>query len=431
MRILVHGLNSSPELVGIGKFTGEMADWLARRGHEVRIVTAPPFNPAWKVAEGYSAWCYRRESPTINGAGSLTVFRCPLWVPRNPSTLKRLMHVASFAISSLPVMFGQVFWQPSLVVVVEPTLLCSPVARMTAQLSGAISWLHIQDFELDAAFAVGMLRSRRLRRLIAAVEKKLLLGFDWVSTISSTMMNRLREKGFASERSVLFPNWVDTRLIFPTHSPSPLRAKLGIPPDAVVALYSGSMGRKQGLELLGEVADLLVENKNIQFVFCGEGPSKPELVNRTAHLANVCWLGLQPVDYLNDLMNLADIHLLPQRAQVADLVMPSKLTGMLASGRPVVACADQGSQLATAVADCGVCVPAGDVTAFARAIACLADDVEWRARASKNARDIAVATLDTDKVLARIEQEFLRIVASREPTAVRLPTENDAVRDAH
>ena len=344
MRILIHGINFSPELVGIGKYTGEMADWLARRGHEVRVVTAPPFNPASKIGEGYSAWQYRREeAPSTSGSGRLTTFRCPLFVPRHPSTVKRISHLASFACTSLPVMLLQVFWRPSVVLVIEPTAFCIPAAAITAWLSGARSWLHVQDFEMDAGFAVGMLKSHRLRDLLTAVEKKLLLGFNRVSTISSKMLDRLHDKGFPTKRSILFPNWVDTNRIFPTGVPSSLRGELGIPPKAVVALYSGTMGRKQGLEILAAVADRLANNTNIQFVFCGEGPFRETLAGLSAQLPNVLWLPLQPIDRLNDLMNLADMHLLPQCAEIADLVMPSKLTGILASGRPVVITASSGN----------------------------------------------------------------------------------------
>ena len=72
MRILIHGINYSPELIGVGKYTGEMAEWLAARGHEVRVVTAPPYYPAWRIGDGFSAWRYQKEC--LNG---VTVFRCP------------------------------------------------------------------------------------------------------------------------------------------------------------------------------------------------------------------------------------------------------------------------------------------------------------------------------------------------------------------
>ena len=90
-RILLVTINYWPELTGIGKYTGEMAEWLVKHGFEVKVITAPPYYPEWKVSGGYSSALYRRE--IING---VTVMRCPLWVPGKLSGLKRIMHLASF-----------------------------------------------------------------------------------------------------------------------------------------------------------------------------------------------------------------------------------------------------------------------------------------------------------------------------------------------
>jgi len=412
MRILIHGINFRPELVGIGKYTGELADWLAQRGHEVRVVTVPPFNPEGRVHSDYSSWRYRRESSRKGETGDVTVYRCPLWVSRNPSAVRRILHLASFALSGLPVMLAQIFWRPSLVFVVEPTLLCVPAALMTAKLSGGCSWLHIQDFEVDAGFAVGMLRSSAMRSVIGWVEKRLLSACDRVSTISAKMVARLSEEDVPSSRSVLFPNWVDTEKVFPMGESSPLRAELAISHETVVALYSGSMGRKQGLEILVQAAERLAENRTIQFVFCGDGSYRETLAERSVGLPNVRWIPLQPAERLNDLLNLADIHLLPQGSEVADLVMPSKLTGMLASGRPVIATAAEDTQLGLAIKDRGIRVDTFDVQGFVASIVRLASDPELRNRLGQNGRRFAETTLDKHRILEMIEQEFFRIVGS-------------------
>ena len=85
-------------------------------------------------------------------------------------------------------------------------------------------------------------------------------------------------------------------------------------------------------------------------------------------LHNVRWLSLQPVEKLNELLNLADVHLLPQRADTADLVMPSKLLGMMASGRPVLATAHHGTQLAKMVSSCGKVVEPGNTREVAQGL---------------------------------------------------------------
>ncbi len=400
MKILIHGINFAPELTGIGKYSGEMAEWLAARGHEVRVVTAPPYYPQWRIAEGYAnRWGRER-------CENLSVYRCPLWVPARPSGLKRLLHLASFAVSSFPVMLSQCFWRPDVVMVIEPPLMCAPQALLAARLSCARAWLHVQDFEVDAAFDLGMLRAGGLRKFVSGIEQWLMRRFDRVSTLSPRMLEKLHEKNVAQGKTVLFPNWVDTGEVFPLDAASPLRAELGIADDRIVALYSGNMGEKQGLEVVLEAAGQMAHRADIRFVLCGEGAAKTRLRDRYGELPNVVWLPLQPVERLNDLLNMADVHLLPQRADAADLVMPSRLTGMLASGRPVVATAYPGTQVAETVRHCGIVTAPGNARDLAQAVMKLADDGAMRSTLGKMARTRAVETLERNAVLKKFEAEL-------------------------
>ncbi|MHA1113218.1 MAG: WcaI family glycosyltransferase, partial [Alphaproteobacteria bacterium] len=368
MKILIYGINYAPEPTGIGKFSGDMGAWLAARGHAVRGIAAPPYYPAWKRAEGYSRF-WRRER--LDGVG---VWRCPLYVPRRQTGRNRLVHLASFAASSFPVaMWQAVAWRPDLVLAVAPTLFSAPAATYTAWLCDAKSWLHFQDLEIDAAFDLGLLPMRApLRRAVFAVERWLLRRFARVSTISPAMRDRLAAKGVDPARLTLFSNWVDTDEIRPLRDPSPLRAELDIAPEMIVALYSGNLGEKQGLDVILDAARRHADNARLRYVICGEGAAAERVRAAAVGLENLRVLPLQPVARLNALLNLADIHLLPQRADAAALVLPSKLTGIMASGRPVVAGAAPGTDLARAVDGCGIAVPPDDADAFAAAIAALA-----------------------------------------------------------
>lgn len=404
MKLLLYGINFSPELTGIGKYTGDMAAWLAARGHEVRVVTAPPYYPAWKVSDTHHAarWC------TENWRG-VRIWRCPLWVPSRPGGLTRLLHLASFALSSLPVALRQAVWRPDVVWVVAPSLLCTPAALATARISGARAWLHIQDFEVDAAFDMGLLQGGRLRRAVLAIERWLLCRFDRVSTISQRMRERLNTKGVAAYRQVLFPNWADVQGLAANAETTragaaAYRVQLGIPAHAAVALYAGNMGAKQGLELLAEVALRCIHTPApLYFVFCGDGVGRESLEAACHGLAQVQFLPLQPENRLAALLGMADIHLLPQRADAADLVMPSKLTGMLASGKPVVATASAGTELASVVQHCGLVTRPGDAAAFAQAVLALVADPERRLRLGAAGRAHALAHMDRESVLAHFE----------------------------
>jgi colanic acid biosynthesis glycosyl transferase WcaI len=408
MKLLVYGINFAPELTGIGKYSGEMVAWLSARGHDVRVITAPPYYPDWKVREGYSATRYTREE--WHGA---QVFRTPLWVPTKVNGLRRLLHLASFALASIPALLAQWRWKPDVIWMTEPPLFCTPAGLAFARLRSAKAWLHIQDYEVDAAFELGLLKGARLRTFVASAERWLLGRFDRVSTISQRMLERASAKGVQSTRLLSFPNWADISAIRPLAGPSPYRAELGIADDAVVALYAGNMGAKQGLELLADLALALRARTDIVFVFCGGGAGRDALMARCAGLDSVRFIDLQPVERLGDLLGLADVHLLPQRADAADLVMPSKLTGMLSSGRPVLAGARPETELGQVVAQCGRIVPPEDAAAFAEALLALAADPALRRELGLRARRYAEERLDRDAVLARFERDLQDCIGQR------------------
>ncbi len=417
MRILILGLNFFPELTGIGKYTGEMAAYLAGKGHEVRVVTAPPYYPYWAVQKPYRAWRYQQE--TCEG---VRVYRCPLWVPKKISGLNRVLHLGSFALSSLPPVLMQIAWRPQRVLTVIPAISTAPIGLLAARLCGAKAWLHVQDFEVDAALNLGLLPSETLgMRMIRAVERDLLRAFDVVSTISNRMCERLAAKGVSAEKTVLFPNWVDTEQIHPVEpSPNPYRELLGLSTTDMVLLYSGNMGQKQGLEIIVEAARLMQSVPRVHFVLSGDGAERSALVGQASGLSNVHFLPIQPVEKLNLLLNLADIHLLPQRADAADLVMPSKLTGMLASGRPVIATAEPHTEVARALEQCGVLTPPGDARALADCILELVNSPAEMRRLGQSAREYAVSNLDKNSVLAQFELSLGHLARDESPASAAL-----------
>jgi colanic acid biosynthesis glycosyl transferase WcaI len=403
MKILIYGLNFAPELTGIGKYTGELAAYLAAHQQDVRVVTTPPYYPQWRVADGYRWWGYRRE-----GWQGVDVMRCPLWVPRRPSGVTRVLYLASFALSSLPVMLAQARWQPDVVFNVAPAIASTPIAWLAARLGRSRAWLHIQDFEFEAALRLKMLPGG-LQGIFGLLEGRLLRGFARVSTISQRMKDRLLQKGVPPENVRLLPNWVDTDQIFPLPPAATLRAALGIAPATTVALYAGNMGKKQGLEVVVEAARQLAHRTDLLFLLCGAGAARADLEQQAAGLRQVRFLPLQPVERLNELLNTADIHLLPQQAEAADLVMPSKLSGMLASGKAVIATAHPATELAHVIAQTGLLTPPGEPTRLAQAIETLLADEPLRQRLGQQGRQFALAHWAKEKVLADFLHELTHL----------------------
>ena len=398
MKIILLSLNFAPELTGIGKYSGEMADGLVQRGHEVSVVCAPPYYPAWTVQDGHKSNAYTVEHPQTG----LTVYRCPIWIPQKLGGLRRLLHLTSFALSSLPVLLWLILWQPRVVFVVAPALFCAPAGWLIARLSGARAWLHIQDFEVDAAFQLGLLKRPLARRCALFAERFLLRRFDTVSTISRRMMRQLAAKGMSMQDTELVRNWVDLSRVRPSDRSPVLRESLGIDESQLVCLFSGTINRKQGLDVVIETARRMREHSGVVFVICGNGELRPALEEAAAGLPNIRFIDLQPADELNALLNMADIHLLPQLRDAADLVMPSKLGGMLASGRPVIAGATPGTETGSIVAGCGILTRPECADGFEDAIRQLASDVDRCRRLGHEGRAYAERMLNYEVILDRL-----------------------------
>ena len=377
-RMLIVGLNYAPEQVGIGPYTFGLVQALVEHGAAVEVIAAKPYYPQWRTAQGYAGGGWRRTRED-----GVRVVRCPVYVPAQPSGLKRVIHLASFAAAALPLALRAALrrrdQRPELVVAVAPALLGVATAWLAARLAGARLWIHVQDFEVEAALATGLMRpGSRAAALARWTENRLLRLGDHVSTISPQMRAKLIAKGIAPERVFELRNWADARFAPDPAGAAGLREEWGLG-TRHVALYSGNIARKQGIEVLVEAARRLIHRPDITVIICGEGPNRAELAERAAGLANIQLRDLQPAARMGALLTLADVHLLPQIAGAADLVLPSKLTNMLASGRPVIATTEPGTGLYAEVDGCGLITPPGDAAALAAAVTALIDDPALRA----------------------------------------------------
>lgn len=410
MKLLILGINYAPEIISTGLYTTDLAEAMSRMGETVEVVAAQPYYPAWKVFDGYPRFFWSSERME----SGVHVVRCPHYVPARPTGARRILHHLSFTLTAFPVLLWKSLrFRPDMVFVATPALLPAPAGWLAARLCGAKCWLHVQDFEVEAAFATGLLRERSLAgRLARQFDRWIHHRFDRVSSISIAMMNRLRWLGIPEERLFDLPNWARLDAVKPLTGPSHYRQEFGITTPHV-ALYSGNIANKQGLEILPEVARHLAHRDDLTFVICGDGPFLPELRRQAAGLANVRFFPLQPAERLGDLLGVATLHLLPQIAGVADLVLPSKLTNMLASGRPVVATAKPGTALAEAIEGCGAIAPPGDPAGMAEAITHVIDDRMTYAARCQAARDRALDRWDAERTLRRFRNGALELIGHK------------------
>ncbi len=409
MKILLYSLNYAPELCGIGKYSGEMCEWLAENGHEVRVICAPPYYPEWEVNKAYRSWQYRTEN-----RNKVTIFRCPIFVPKRPKTINRLIHLLSFGLSSLPALIKQWNWKPDIVICIEPTFFCVPAALLFSKLRKSKNMLHIQDYELDAMLRLGLGKSGVIARIASQIERWLMSNFDAISTISYSMLKYAKDKTSRPEKVFYFPNWVDTDFLTPAANPSTFRSRWGIPETTRVVLYSGNMGKKQGLEIVLHAADQLRQEPDLLFLMVGNGAAQEELMQgaEQLHLTNLRFYPVQSYEDLPALMALADIHLIVQKMGAADVVLPSKLTTILAVGGECVITADANTELGLLCQqNPGIarCIEPENAEALTKALMDMLLNLPSREQGYYNnvARQFALDNLQKDQILNRLVHRLL------------------------
>lgn len=403
-RLLLIGGNFAPEPTGIGKYNGEMINWLVDNGYECTVITSYPYYPQWAVQEPYQrikSW-YRKE---VLRDGKLKVYRCPQYVPAKPSGKKRILLDLSFCLSAF---FKLLQLIPAkkydVVIAVVPSFQLGLLAVLYKKLRGAKFLYHIQDMQIEAARDLQMIRSKRAINMLLGVEKYILKQADIVSSISDGMMQKIGEK--AEKDIFFFPNWVDTALFHPLEDKTALKLEYGFSATDKVLLYSGAIGEKQGLESILYAAQAMQDRKDLQFLICGSGPYKEQLQQQAQKmgLKQVTFLPLQSFETFNRFLNMADVHLVIQKASASDLVMPSKLTTILAVGGMALITANPGSGLHTLVQQhrIGLVVNAEDQEALNEGIRLAVG--EEAHEVTQQARAYAAEHLSIGRVMRRFEE---------------------------
>jgi len=417
-RVLLMGINFSPELTGIGKYSGEMIDWLSKNNYDCTVVSSFPYYPNWEVQKPHKARFYKKE---IANDGHLTLYRCPLYVPKKPTGAKRILHDASFFITAFFMVFCLLFKKGNdYIFCIAPPFHLGFLGVFYKFFKGGKLVCHIQDLQIEAARDLQIIKSNTAFKVLFGLESFILKRADYISSISSGMIEKIARK--VNTEVIYFPNWVDTESFFPISKTAELKKRWGFKSSDKIVLYSGSIGEKQGLETLIPIAKDLGQQESIKLVICGDGPYKQDLIRLSDQegLTNMLFLPLQPMQDFNAFLNITDIHLVLQKKSACDLVMPSKLTTIWSAGGLALITAERNSSLRNLVLehDMAVVIDCEDQEALKSAILSCCQDNNKAKRI--NARHYAKSFLSKDSILQKMVATLERTAFPLEnvPTAV-------------
>ncbi|SKA30443.1 colanic acid biosynthesis glycosyl transferase WcaI [Enhydrobacter aerosaccus] len=388
-----------PELIGSAPFTSDIAEWLARHGRPTTVLSGLPHYPSPEVFPGYRDGRRKRET-----VGSVTVERVRSGAPRNASALWRIVNEADFLVRGLGALAsGRVSRHP-VVLALCPSILCVTLG-LAARQRGGLCVAIVHDIQSGLAERLGM-GSGRLGAVMRAAERLMLNRVDLVVVLSEEMRDQLRGIGVTTPIEVV-PLWVDTDHIQPIEPETR---------SVVKVLYSGNLGRKQGLGQVVEMAEqLALQRPEIEIELRGNGNQVEALAAEIAQrrLGNVKLAELRPNEDLARALCAGDIHLVPQNPQAAAFAVPSKVYNIMAVGRPFVATALPNSTLwhLQRQSDAFLCVPPNDPSTFAEAVVKLADNERLRHELGRNGRAFVERHYAKPRILGNFLKRLDALVA--------------------
>lgn len=384
LRLVVLCPHFAPDIAPTGVVMTRIVEELARRGHELHVVTALPWYRNHAIEPGWAGRLWRTERTAW---GSVT--RVHPFPGKSKRNLAR--RAAGFVLFSILVGVRALFAgrrrRIDGVLAMSPPLTLGMTGWMVRLVRGGRLVFNIQDVFPDAAVETGAITGRRIITVARWFERVSYHRSDSVVLLSEDLADNVRAKVAPLHRHKVHvvPNFVDVEAIQPGERRNSYRAELGIG-DEIVVMYAGNVGFSQSLDLVLAAAERL---PHVAFVVNGDGAALGDLRRRAEGLANVYFSGYQPIERLAEVLAAGDLHLVPLRRGLARVSVPSKTYSILAAGRPVLAAIDPGTEVPRilAVSGAGRSVDPDDVHVFMGALTAMIDDPDALRRMGGAGRD--------------------------------------------
>lgn len=414
LRLVVLCPHFEPDMAPTGAVMSRIVHELAKLGHELHVVTSLPWYREHAIEDNWGGRLWRVEQTAWGsitrvhpfpgktkqnllrraigfGLFSLIVGLCALRVGRNKTRSRRIDGVLAMS----------------------PPLTLGLTGKFVATLRRAVLVFNIQDVFPDAAVRTGAITNKKIIAAARLLERVSYNKSDAVVVLSSDLLANVSEKVAPSHRGALhvIPNFVDTAAITPQDRMTPYRRELGLG-DEVVVMYAGNVGFSQSLEMVITAAEHLGQT---HFVINGDGAARNTLRESARNLRNVHFVEYQPIERLSEVLASADIHVVPLRAGMASVSVPSKTYSILAAGRPIVAAIDADTEVPRmlSASGAGVWVAPDDLVQFVDAIRTLTERPDLRREMGANGRRWVATQMSPEAVARSYEALFVKPRNSR------------------
>jgi len=395
-----------PDVEATGQLLAELCEDLSAR-HEVTVVAGRSYHAGGPALARPLRTEWRR-GPSGEGPG-VRILRAGNTILHKRRFAARLLNLTTYF--ALAFLAGFRLGKPDVIITETDPPVLGLLGVFFKRWYGCRFVHYCQDIHPDVGLATGRLRNRFWVGVLRAANALTFRAADRIIVVGADMKERLTARRVPGERIAVVPNWTDGRVVRPADS-GLFRARHGLERMFVV-MYSGNLGFSQGLDKVMEAAHVLRDERHVRFVFVGDGASKGRLQQLAAsrNLANVTFLPYQPKERLSETLGAADVHLVPLQRGVAGCIVPSKMYGIMAAGRPFISAMDEAGEAARVAREfsCGLVIPPDDPTALAHAVRWCTANRAALARMGANGRRALVEHFDRPIATRRFEEVLARL----------------------
>lgn len=354
--VIMHILVITPHYVPDGGPSAPLyallCEELVKRGHEVSVIAAVPHYPSGIVPQEYRKFSFKTN--TQNG---VNIIRVPLPSVNRSSLTMRFLQFICYQVGATFAGMGK---KPDAVISSNPALQVGVPFALHGIFRKKPSIFSIHDVYPDVGMELGIFRQKFIISIVSSFERFCLKRATYVRILSDSFLPRINSFGIPDSKIILIYDWVDTDFIFPLSRNNSFAQEHELV-NKFVILYAGNLGLSQGLDHVLSSAKLLESHEEIKFVFVGGGANRDRLISISEQLdlSNVLFLPFQPRQRLPEILATADVSLVTLKKGLSFRSLPSKIYSILASGRPIIASVDKGSDSWKLVekSGSGICIP--------------------------------------------------------------------------
>jgi colanic acid biosynthesis glycosyl transferase WcaI len=342
-----------PDHASTAQHLTDLAESLAARGHDVHVVC--------------SRGAYREGTPRPprrESHNGVSIHRVDATSLGRKNTLRRMVDYLSFYVRAF--CLGLFLPRFDVVATLTTPPIIGLIGTLLRRLKGSWHVYWSMDLHPDASLALGkMSRRNPVVRLLIWLSDSVYRQADKVVVLGPYMADRIASKGVRRDRLTMIPVWSRRDEIYPIpRGGHPLRQELGLE-GKFVAMYSGNLGLAHSFDEFLEAARRLRDRDEIVFLYVGDGPRLAEVrsAQEAEALTNIRFLKYFPREMLHASLSLADVHLISMREEMTGIVVPGKLYGSMASGRPTLFVGPDHCESADTIrqSECGTTIRLGDV----------------------------------------------------------------------